>query len=430
MAGKSLYQIAVAGGYAGTEREYWLSFRQYVPSSVETDPIFTNWLVTTPPLYSETDPVFLAWLLATPPVFGAAGNDKTIQVNKTGDFEGYDDFTYDDSTKIIGLNGAEIQRVPAGKVLKISNTVDTPAGAGGAFESVNTGAITVPNASTVPIMGSEISLEMWIYVHSGWGRFMGKLYSFYLTYFGALTFDLYGITSLSYSYAALGTDQWNHVVCTYDGAYMKIYIGGVEVASKAATGALYDSGSHNLNLSEPVWADFQGKLDEMRIYSRCLTPTEISEHYNGGAGLYGVPETGLEMGWHFDETSGTVVEDYSGNGADGNLTGVFNLVAGHVGLPATPSLTETISHKNSTRENSKGDINIGADANTYVGVEEPKSKLHVDGAVQVGDDIDTASVDKIGAIRYRVTSNDSYCEMCMQTGAVTYAWVEIKHNTW
>lgn len=48
MAGKSLYQIAVAGGYAGTEREYWLSFKTVSTSTPEKDPIFEAWLDTNP----------------------------------------------------------------------------------------------------------------------------------------------------------------------------------------------------------------------------------------------------------------------------------------------------------------------------------------------------------------------------------------------
>lgn len=35
-------------------------------SSCETDPIFSAWILATPPLYSETDPIFNAWLLTNP----------------------------------------------------------------------------------------------------------------------------------------------------------------------------------------------------------------------------------------------------------------------------------------------------------------------------------------------------------------------------
>lgn len=35
-----------------------------------------------------------------------------------------------------------------------------------------------------------------------------------------------------------------------------------------------------------------------------------------------------------------------------------------------------------------------------------------------------------GTIRYRTDSNNSYVEMCMQTGASTYSWIVINQNTW
>lgn len=65
-----------------------------------------------------------------------------------------------------------------------------------------------------------------------------------------------------------------------------------------------------------------------------------------------------------------------------------------------------------------------------VGVTAPKSRIHADGAIQVANDTSAASSDKVGAIRYRADANNSYMEMCMQTGASTYAWVVIKQNTW
>jgi hypothetical protein len=51
-------------------------------------------------------------------------------------------------------------------------------------------------------------------------------------------------------------------------------------------------------------------------------------------------------------------------------------------------------------------------------------------SIKIGDDSSTASASNVGSLRYRSDSNNSYCEMCMQTGASTYAWVVIKTNTW
>ena len=68
--------------------------------------------------------------------------------------------------------------------------------------------------------------------------------------------------------------------------------------------------------------------------------------------------------------------------------------------------------------------------NVGIGTEAPSSKLQVDGGVQVANDADAASASKVGTLRYRTSGNNSYVDMCMQTGASTYAWVNIVQNTW
>jgi hypothetical protein len=56
--------------------------------------------------------------------------------------------------------------------------------------------------------------------------------------------------------------------------------------------------------------------------------------------------------------------------------------------------------------------------------------LSMDGSIQMGNDTDTASASKAGTLRYRVSGNNSYVDMCMRTGATTYAWVNIVQNNW
>jgi len=70
--------------------------------------------------------------------------------------------------------------------------------------------------------------------------------------------------------------------------------------------------------------------------------------------------------------------------------------------------------------------------NGYVGVgtAAPASKLDVNGGIRMADDTATASATNEGTLRYRKDANNSYIDMCMQTGASTYAWVNIKTNTW
>ena len=65
-----------------------------------------------------------------------------------------------------------------------------------------------------------------------------------------------------------------------------------------------------------------------------------------------------------------------------------------------------------------------------IGTTTPSSKLQVAGGIQMADDTDTASAAKVGTLKYRVSGNNSYVDMCMQTGAATYEWVNIVQNNW
>jgi hypothetical protein len=66
--------------------------------------------------------------------------------------------------------------------------------------------------------------------------------------------------------------------------------------------------------------------------------------------------------------------------------------------------------------------------NVGINVITPQSKLQVDGGIQMANDDAAPSADKVGTLRYRASATNSYVDMCMQTGAATYAWVNIKTN--
>lgn len=76
---------------------------------------------------------------------------------------------------------------------------------------------------------------------------------------------------------------WHHVVGTYDGATMKLYMDGVEVGSQAASGfiststdPLFIGTKHDeVNPDQHPGDYFQGKLDDVRIYNYPLSEQEI-----------------------------------------------------------------------------------------------------------------------------------------------------------
>lgn len=68
--------------------------------------------------------------------------------------------------------------------------------------------------------------------------------------------------------------------------------------------------------------------------------------------------------------------------------------------------------------------------NLGIGLTNPQSKLQVVGGIQMANDTDTASASKVGTLKYYTSGNNSYVDMCMQTGATTYEWINIVQNNW
>jgi hypothetical protein len=75
------------------------------------------------------------------------------------------------------------------------------------------------------------------------------------------------------------TGKWIHVAGVYDGAMMRLYVDGVEVASQAKSGALR-IGSAPVYVGEnPVDTvrPFDGVIDGVIVYARSLSGIELEE---------------------------------------------------------------------------------------------------------------------------------------------------------
>lgn len=76
--------------------------------------------------------------------------------------------------------------------------------------------------------------------------------------------------------SALPINTWSHLATTYDGATMRLYVDGTQVASRPQTGALATSTSPLSLGGNGVWGEhFSGTMDDVRIYRRALTAAEI-----------------------------------------------------------------------------------------------------------------------------------------------------------
>ena len=84
---------------------------------------------------------------------------------------------------------------------------------------------------------------------------------------------------------AITTGVWQHVAATYDGITMKIYVNGVLKASQAASGAI-DAVTDPLVMGRNevvATADWDGLIDEVELFNRALTLSEIGAIYHAGS---------------------------------------------------------------------------------------------------------------------------------------------------
>ncbi len=79
----------------------------------------------------------------------------------------------------------------------------------------------------------------------------------------------------------LTLNAWSHMAATYDGTSLKLYINGTLRATTNQSGSMYVSSSPLKFGGNAVWGEyFAGQLDEIRIYNRTLTPSEIQTDMN------------------------------------------------------------------------------------------------------------------------------------------------------
>jgi concanavalin A-like lectin/glucanase superfamily protein/uncharacterized protein DUF2341 len=116
----------------------------------------------------------------------------------------------------------------------------------------------------------------------------------------------------------ISPDIWHHVTTLYNANTNKafIYVNGTLIKNtKFPATTLNGSSSYDLKIgqSNDLGGAFDGTLDEVRIYNRALTPTEVQDLYNWAPGPVGH--------WKMDEKTGSSAYDTSGGGFTGSFSG-------------------------------------------------------------------------------------------------------------
>ncbi len=211
------------------------------------------------------------------------------------------------------------------------------------FDASSSTYVRIADNSTLDIT-SAMTLEAWVYPTSyqDWDRIITKNWfedkDPWLTYALILTNDDDGLESGDFVITISGTDysvissddvplnSWTHIAGTWDGSTMKIYINGYLVnTTNNVTGSI-NSTSDDVTLGKNdnnAYNNFNGKIDEARIWNKCRTQQEIRENMNKP--LSG-DEQGLVAYFRFDygdagcgNSGETKLYDITSNNNDGTL---------------------------------------------------------------------------------------------------------------
>jgi len=166
-------------------------------------------------------------------------------------------------------------------------------------------------------------------------------YSLSLTSGGLLSFSVFSdrvsnfaATRRTTSTRPLLSDHWHHVVATYDGsksaAGIKIYIDGTlaavtTVSDTLGAGSSANSGAFSMGSSDTSSGFFDGRLDEVSLYSKVLSAPEVTDVFGSGTppnlAITG-PFSSLEGYWYCgDYDTYPTVLDHVGS-LDGTMIGM------------------------------------------------------------------------------------------------------------
>lgn len=221
-----------------------------------------------------------------------------LNMPMTGPFDnGLSNLTFDFSTyNNIGVlgNGVQSQKPSRNNSGIIGNSYN--------FDGTND-FINLGNAPSLNVQ-SFVTVSGWINpsVNTGTKAVVGKAYTLaqsesYLLYLNNADINLRITTGGGTSYTdisasgLLTVNKWTYFAGTYDGSIMSIYINGTLINTAAKTGSM--DNNQNVTIGARIYTSsggrdlfFQGQIDEVQIYNKSLSATEIFAIYNNSAPRY------------------------------------------------------------------------------------------------------------------------------------------------
>ena len=167
----------------------------------------------------------------------------------------------------------------------------TQAGTDNTIVLVNN-VIDVPGFN--PGLTNQITISLWSNTYdSNNGSFLQRRVDNSIDFACGSEGSHFGSVGICSSVNTTSNNTWHHHIYSYDGSVIKHYIDGLLDLSVAGTGNIGNNTSM-MNFGKYIYHGglthyffFNGKLDDIAIYNRALTPSEITALYNGTTSISG-----------------------------------------------------------------------------------------------------------------------------------------------
>ena len=169
----------------------------------------------------------------------------------------------------------------------------------------SSGYVSIPDSPSLDSLTTSITIEFWMQagqtnVNADWAGLVTKgNSSWQLTATSGANTVYWGLSSDVDFFDVTGTrnvndGQWHHVAATYDGTNMFLYVDGTLDVSQPATGLIDQTGDPvcigansqayvpDCDCNETGYF-FNGLIDEVSIYNRALSTSEIQTIYTAGS---------------------------------------------------------------------------------------------------------------------------------------------------
>lgn len=206
------------------------------------------------------------------------------------------------------------------------------------------------------------------------------------------------------SSTTISNGTYYHIAVTWDGTTWKLYVNGNLDDTHAS--ATFGMGANSIFWVGAGYNDYASMdIDELRLWTVDIS-ANIATYYNSGNGYYGDSSLSLKAAFHFDETSGMVAYDYSGNGNHLYLGGE---IAWASGTKAAGSTTADVSQN---IVNASDAANAGEKGITALGAADHRNDIY--GLVRFMSGVggfETVRIDRAGKVGVNTTTPNAHLDV-------------------